>query len=291
MRVNDVLQIKKGEYHMDALEYRIKSALNSVIRKTFPKEQIEPLDIEFMNQETVSIHGTYQVKTKKARIGNLSRPPAHVLITSLHEAAHHCEYQMTGQTGHQRSFYMIYNQLMTTAIEIGLFTYEMAEKVTDSASIRQLKRYCGPITIKANPDKKYKKGKCLIYVFDGYSQRKLLSDRGYHFNSRAKAWEKEILKENEKEEVKYIKSLSENITIWTTDDMLDLTIYAIITVTGRTYECKDILSSLNFIYRDKVPGGDVKGWFKKVQSVQLPEYTNAIRILSNYPGVKVEVKY
>lgn len=244
-----------------------------------------------MNQETKSIHGTYNAKENKARIGNLSRPPAHVLITSLHEAAHHCEYQMTGQTGHQRSFYMIYNQLMTTAIEMGMFTYKTATEVTDSASIRQLKRYCGPITIKMNPEKKYKKGKCLIYVFDGYSQRKILSERGYHFNSRAKAWEKELLKEDESGEKEYLKNLSDSITVWTTEDMLDLTIYAIITVTGKTYECKDILSSLNFTYRDKIPGMNVNGWYKKVQSVQLPDYANAIRILGNVPGVKVDVKY
>ena len=276
---------------MDALEYRIKAALNSVIKRTFPKEKIAPLEIEFMNQETKSIHGTYNAKENKARIGNLSRPPAHVLITSLHEAAHHCEYQMTGQTGHQRSFYMIYNQLMTTAIEMGMFTYKTATEVTDSASIRQLKRYCGPITIKMNPEKKYKKGKCLIYVFDGYSQRKILSGRGYHFNSRAKAWEKELLKEDESDEKEYLKNLSDSITVWTTEDMLDLTIYAIITVTGKTYECKDILSSLNFTYRDKIPGMNVNGWYKKVQSVQLPDYANAIRILGNVPGVKVDVKY
>ena len=276
---------------MDALEYRIKAALNSVIKRTFPKEKIAPLEIEFMNQETKSIHGTYNAKENKARIGNLSRPPAHVLITSLHEAAHHCEYQMTGQTGHQRSFYMIYNQLMTTAIEMGMFTYKTATEVTDSASIRQLKRYCGPITIKMNPEKKYKKGKCLIYVFDGYSQRKILSERGYHFNSRAKAWEKELLKEDELGEKEYLKNLSDSITVWTTEDMLDLTIYAIITVTGKTYECKDILSSLNFTYRDKIPGMNVNGWDKKVQSVQLPDYANAIRILGNVPGVKVDVKY
>lgn len=276
---------------MDALEYRIKAALNSVIKRTFPKEKIAPLEIEFMNQETKSIHRTYNAKENKARIGNLSRPPAHVLITSLHEAAHHCEYQMTGQTGHQRSFYMIYNQLMTTAIEMGMFTYKTATEVTDSASIRQLKRYCGPITIKMNPEKKYKKGKCLIYVFDGYSQRKILSERGYHFNSRAKAWEKELLKEDELGEKEYLKNLSDSITVWTTEDMLDLTIYAIITVTGKTYECKDILSSLNFTYRDKIPGMNVNGWYKKVQSVQLPDYANAIRILGNVPGVKVDVKY
>lgn len=276
---------------MDALEYRIKAALNSVIKRTFPKEKIAPLEIEFMNQGTKSIHGTYNAKENKARIGNLSRPPAHVLITSLHEAAHHCEYQMTGQTGHQRSFYMIYNQLMTTAIEMGMFTYKTATEVTDSASIRQLKRYCGPITIKMNPEKKYKKGKCLIYVFDGYSQRKILSERGYHFNSRAKAWEKELLKEDELGEKEYLKNLSDSITVWTTEDMLDLTIYAIITVTGKTYECKDILSSLNFTYRDKIPGMNVNGWYKKVQSVQLPDYANAIRILGNVPGVKVDVKY
>ena len=276
---------------MDALEYRIKAALNSVIKRTFPKEKIAPLEIEFMNQETKSIHGTYNAKENKARIGNLSRPPAHVLITSLYEAAHHCEYQMTGQTGHQRSFYMIYNQLMTTAIEMGMFTYKTATEVTDSASIRQLKRYCGPITIKMNPEKKYKKGKCLIYVFDGYSQRKILSERGYHFNSRAKAWEKELLKEDESGEKEYLKNLSDSITVWTTEDMLDLTIYAIITVTGKMYECKDILSSLNFTYRDKIPGMNVNGWYKKVQSVQLPDYANAIRILGNVPGVKVDVKY
>lgn len=276
---------------MDALEYRIMSAINSVIKKTFPIEKIEKLSIEFMHQDTKSIHGVYRMSEKKARIGNLSRPPVNILITTLHTAAHHCESQITGQTGHQKSFYLIYNKLMTTAIEMGLFTYEMAEACTDSASIRQLKRYCGPIVAKADPDKKYKKDKCLVYVFDGYNQRKILAERRYYFNSRSKAWEKEILKEQKKEELKYLRSLSDSITVCVTDDMLDLTVFATITVIGKTYDCKDILSSVNFIYRDKLPGMNVNGWYKKVKTTDLPEYANALRILKATPGIKVEVKY
>ncbi len=98
-----------------------------------------------MNKDTKSFHGSYNIETKKARIGNLSRPPEHVLITSLHEAAHHCEMQMTGQTGHQKSFYTIYNQLMIQAIEMGLFSYESAKKITDSSSVRELEKYCGSL--------------------------------------------------------------------------------------------------------------------------------------------------
>lgn len=276
---------------MDALEYRIYKALNTIIKRSFPKEQIEPLKIEFMSHETTSLHGSYNAEKKTARIGNLSRPPAHVLITLLHEAAHHCEYTMTGQLGHQKSFYIIYNKLMITALEMGLFTYEEAQTVTDSASVRQLKRYCGPITEKAVPDKKYKRGKCLVYVFDGYNQRDILSKRGYYFNRRAKAWEREVPKDEEKAEVCYLKTLSNNITVWVTDDMLDLTVFAMITVTGKTYNCKDILFSLNFTYRDKIPGMQTNGWYKKIRSVQLPEYSNAIKTLEKIPGVRVEVKY
>lgn len=276
---------------MDALEYRIKGALNHIIKNTFPDKKIKPLKIEFLKKDTKSFHGDYNLKEMKARIGNLSRPPAHVLITSLHEAAHHCEAQMTGTTGHQKSFYVIYHKLMVTAVEMGMFSYDEAKTVTDSASIKQLERYCGPITQKAIPEKKYKKDRCLIYVFDGYSQRQALASHGYHFNSRAKAWERELAKSEREEEEAYLNSLSDSLSIWSTEDMLDLTIFATITVSGNTYPCKDILSSLNFKFWKKIPGTDNPGWTKKVRSVQLPEYKNAIRILSDIPGVKVDIEY
>lgn len=277
---------------MDALEYRIKKALDYVIAETFPNEDIPKMKVEFMAKETKSFHGDYNCKTQKTRIGNLSRPPVHIIITSLHEAAHHCEYAMTGKTGHQKSFYVIYNKLMITAIRIGLFDYETARTMTDTSCIRQLERHCGPITETASPERRYKKDRILIYVFYGYNFRQELQRRGYFYNSRAKAWEREMAKTEEGSERAFLGTLSDSIIVWVTDNMLDLTVFATITVTGKTYGCKDILLSLNFNYRKKsLPGSNETGWFKRVRSTELKDYQNAIKILSNTPGVIVDVKY
>jgi hypothetical protein len=244
-----------------------------------------------MNKETKSFHGDYSPKDMAARIGNLSRPPVNIIITSLHEAAHHCEYCMSGNTGHQKSFYIIYYQLMTTAIKMGLFTYEMAKTVTDSSSIRQLERHCGPITVNAQPEMQYMKDYVLFYVFDSYNFKGLLHINGYFFNSRAKAWEKIVPKARIKEEKYFLDNLPSNVSVFITDDMLDLTIIATITVTGNTYEKKEILSSLNFIYKKTLPGKKTNGWYKRIKSTELPEYRNAIKILESTTGITVDVEY
>jgi len=275
---------------MDALEYRICKALNYITSITFPNNNIPPLKVTFMNKDTKSFHGDYNPKTLSARAGNLTRPPTHVLITLLHEGAHHCESIMTGQTGHQQSFYVIYNKLMITAIQMGLFTYEMAKTITDSSSVRQLEKYCGPVKETVVESMRYKKDKLLVYAFGAYSYKDTLRSRGYYYNSHAKAWEHEISKEKELEEKSFLDTLSSDITIYITSDMLDLTIFATILVTGNTYVCKDILSALNFTYR-KIPGTKKSGWYKRVRSTQLSEFEKAKKILSQIPGVHTEISY
>ena len=275
---------------MDALEFRIERAINSIIRNTFPGKEIPKLNLKFMKQDTRSFHGDYYFKTQTARVGNLTRPPSHVVITLLHEAAHHCEFCMTGQSGHQKSFYVIYHALMTTAIRMGMFTYETAKTVTDSTSIRQLERYMGPITIKPDPDKKYKKGKLLVSVYNCYDIREILKNRGYYYNMKAKSWEKEIRDSEKQAEQAFLDNFPD-ATVVITDDFMTIIVMATITVTGNTYPCKDVLKSLNFKYRKKTPSGDAGGWYKIIQSTKVREYKNALKILSTYPGVVVSINY
>lgn len=277
---------------MDALEFRIERALNYIIKKTFPDDDDIPyMKLTFMKKDTSSFHGDYNTKTGKARVGNLSRPPVNILVTLLHEAAHHCEYSMTGCTGHQKSFYVIYNRLMRTAIIAGFFSYDMAKTVTDSASMKQLEKYCGPVKEVPIPEKRYKKDKCLIYAFDSYRQKDKLAERGYHFNARAKAWELQVDKKDKDNEVAFLKELSPDITVMAADDIMDLTILATVCVTGKTYQKKDVLASLNFRYMKELPNGEGSGWFKRIRSTQLPELKKAMDILSNTPGITVSVKY
>ena len=177
---------------MDALEFRMEKIINHIISTTYPDKHFARLHVVFLRKDTKSFHGTYDPKKQLARIGNLSRSPAHIIATLLHEAAHHCELLLSGQTGRQRSFYLIYHDLMVSAIRMGLLSYEAVKDVSDSASIRQLERYFGPITETADPTFRYLPGKALLYAFNGFSHKDTLKPRGYHYNSRAKAWERVI---------------------------------------------------------------------------------------------------
>ena len=147
---------------MDALEFRMEKIINHIISTTYPDKHFARLHVVFLRKDTKSFHGTYDPKKQLARIGNLSRSPAHIIATLLQEAAHHCEFLLSGQTGHQRSFYLIYHDLMVSAIRMGLLSYEAVKDVSDSASIRQLERYFGPITETADPTFRYLPGKALI---------------------------------------------------------------------------------------------------------------------------------
>lgn len=275
---------------MDALEYRIEKAINYIVQYTFPDAKITPMHLIFMKHDTQSFHGDYNGRTQTVRVGNLTRPPSHVVITLLHEAAHHCEVCMSGSTGHQRSFYVIYHALMKSAIQIGLFSYETAKTVTDTSSVRQLERYFGPIIETAIPEKKYKLDRLLVCVYDGYDIRDKLKARGYFYNVRSKSWEKEIAVSEKETEQLYLDGFP-GITSIFTPDFMTIIIMATITVTGNTYQCKDILKSLNFIFKKSLPSSNVSGWYKTIQSTKIKEYDNAFKILSSYPGVVVNVKY
>lgn len=275
---------------MDALEFRMEKIINHIISTTYPDKHFARLHVVFLRKDTKSFHGTYDPKKQLARIGNLSRSPAHIIATLLHEAAYHCELLLSGQTGHQRSFYLIYHDLMVSAIRMGLLSYEAVKDVSDSASIRQLERYFGPITETADPTFRYLPGKALLYAFNGFSHKDTLKPRGYHYNSRAKAWERVIDRSALKDELSFLRSLP-GIIPYATDDFLDLTVLASIVVSGDTYSKKDILRSLNFSYRKKLPGTDHSGWIKYVRSEEIPDYKNAIQILQGTPGILVKVRY
>lgn len=275
---------------MDALEFRMEKIINHIISSTYPEKHIAKLHVVFLRKDTKSFHGAYDSKKQLARIGNLTRSPAHVIATLLHEAAHHCEIIMTGQTGHQRSFYLIYHDLMVSAIRMGFLSYDTVKDVSDSSSIRQLERYFGPITQSPDPECRYLPGKALLYAFNCFSHKDLLKRRGYHYNSRAKAWERVVDKSILQDEISFLRSLPGTVP-YSTDNFLDLTVLASITVSGDTYSRKDILKSLNFSYRKKLPGQDHSGWIKYVRSEDMPDYKNAIQILTETPGIIVHVRY
>lgn len=71
---------------MDALEFRMEKIINHIISTTYPDKHFARLHVVFLRKDTKSFHGTYDPKKQLARIGNLSRSPAHIIATLLHEA-------------------------------------------------------------------------------------------------------------------------------------------------------------------------------------------------------------
>ena len=118
-----------------------------------------------------------------------------------------------------------------------------------------------------------------------------MAERGYHYNSKAKSWEKEIMKIKKDDEIDFLKSLDDDINITVTEDMLELKIFAYIIITGNTYPYRKMLTDLGYRYQKFIPELKKNGWCKKVDSGQLTDEKMNIKSLENNPEIQINIRY
>lgn len=179
--------------------YRVKILLNDLVEYAYPhspkQKAYKAFYVEYIDKEFKSKHGDYNTKNKHIRIFNLSRTEDQLVVTSIHELAHHINF--VNDTSHSfephgQEFYKVYKKLLFTALDMGLFNkWQFINVTADAGDSRKVKRMLEEY--RPHPID-YKKDMKLIQVFRAYEIRKNLQKHGYKYNSVLKSWEKETEK-------------------------------------------------------------------------------------------------
>lgn len=196
--------------------YRVKILLNDLVEYAYPhspkQKAYKAFYVEYIDKEFKSKHGDYNTKNKHIRIFNLSRTEDQLVVTSIHELAHHINF--VNDTSHSfephgQEFYKVYKKLLFTALDMGLFNkWQFINATADAGDSRKVKRMLEeyrPYPID------YKKDMKLIQVFRAYEIRKNLQKHGYKYNSVLKSWEKET--EKPLDEATFLDSIGANYKI------------------------------------------------------------------------------
>lgn len=179
--------------------YRVKILLNDLVEYAYPhspkQKAYKAFYVEYIDKEFKSKHGDYNTKNKHIRIFNLSRTEDQLVVTSIHELAHHINFVNDISHSfepHGQEFYKVYKKLLFTALDMGLFNkWQFINATADAGDSRKVKRMLEEY--RPHPID-YKKDMKLIQVFRAYEIRKNLQKHGYKYNSVLKSWEKEMEK-------------------------------------------------------------------------------------------------
>ena len=200
----------KHRFGGDVQLYRIKILLNNLVEYAYPhspkQKAYKAFYVEYIDKEFKSKHGDYNTKNKHIRIFNLSRTEDQLVVTSVHELAHHINF--VNDTSHSfephgREFYKVYKKLLFTALDMGLFNkWQFINATADASDSRKVKRMLEEY--RPHPIN-YKQDVKLIQVFYAYEIRKNLQKHGYKYNSVLKSWEKET--ENALDETAFLDSM------------------------------------------------------------------------------------
>ena len=266
---------------------KIKELLDLIIKTTYPNEKILPFVVKFKNKALKTRNGRWQKNRNEPfatiTVVNLERSTKEILKTNIHEIAHHVEYSIHRATGHSKRFYLIYKNLLETAIKLGLLTFD---EIQDLYDIQQLIAAHGKIRVECGSLKELIDGKSIIKVNKSYPIKDILRERGYTYSALEQNWMKEVDTSLVDEEVAYLSTIIDaaNINVSQLQD-LEIKAKAYILV-DNCYEYRDILKKDGYIFNGYGHTKE-KAWVKKIC---INDKQAELDKLSNLNGITVEVK-
>lgn len=264
--------------------FELRNILLDIMKSTYG-DNMKNFYLNFIAEEKKSKHGDYTLSTKIISIYNLSRDSQYTVTTSIHELAHHCEYMLSGTTGHQKSFYEVYKVLLTCAIKKGYISYDIIRQASDVRDIRMLEKHCGYIDAKYDEEMDINKNLFRISVKNAFNIKEMLSQNGYNWDGLDQAWYKIIEKNIVTQEEQFIKQLDINVN-YTINEKNKATIEAIYTiiVSGKTFACKDKLYAIGFTF------GNIKTyskvWYKKIPAKSYDDYLLKLNTIKEQNAIK-----
>lgn len=268
--------------------YTIYKTLCDVVDQAYPSEsypdnKFKKFFIDIKVKEMQSFHGRYYPDKRKIEIFNLSRPNGHIIATTLHEVAHHIDYCMRKKSDHSKMFYEILKHLLITAIGMGVMSIEDILSKDDSADKTRLERHFGSIEEWDISAVDYKQDSYFIKVYQSFSIKEKLKNRGYKYSSLDQAWVKEMSVSEAEEEKQVVTQWIEekNIQIEQANTIKIESYYYL--CVSNCYDHKAYLKENGFMWNGY---GMKKAWVKKIPSQSLKSEEAKLLKL---PNIKVKV--
>lgn len=262
--------------------FKVKKVLNDLIEKTYAGNELldryQKFYVEMIDKNLKSKHGDYNERTHHIRVFNLYRDDASIIVTTIHELAHHIDTVNRGKSDHGTCFYKEYTQLLYAALDMNLFSKDQFLSATRDAS--DSRKVAVIIDCYMPKESEYKKNKRFVAVKNAYAIKNELRSNGYAFNRLNKFWEKEVDDTEEclNHERQFLDDLHADYVM--TDKILEFNTKQTkgLIIAGRgSYEIRQALSNLGFIYKHKY-------WVKE----GTPEEVQTLK--SQYPDVQFYMK-
>ena len=258
----------KGKIHMkdnfSALNIKIRNVLLDIIQYTYDGKIDEYLYERYRkfylicdSKQVKTYAGQYNPRDKSITIVGLTRNPKHIVVTTIHELAHHIDHCNRGTSDHSTEFYKEYEKMLHTALNMRVFQPEdvtCIEDVTDGKKVAKMIANWQPAYIS------YKNNEKTVKVFNCYEQKDKLKERGYHWQSADKSWEKVMEAGLVEDEISYLKTFMKEESIKVSDACeLEIKVSGYIIAGKGSYEHKEALKEDGFFYDNKK-----KAWKKSV---------------------------
>lgn len=260
------------------MEKLLKSILYEIAEKTYNKKP-KNFEVKIIPEERKTFHGQYWPDQKRIEIFNLSRPTEYVISTSIHELAHHIAYSEYGDISHNKLFYKTFKELLETSIKLGYVNYDSIRIKQDSLDIQQMEKYFGKITVKYDPSLDSNKDYSLFKIINSYDIKDELKKMKYFYNSTEKIWQKKIKNSDIESEKEKITKLNSNVKFQVTSfNNLDIKVFYYIIIVGDTYDCKDELKQLGYLFN----GYNQKSnkWIKKIEAKEIDKESSELSKLN-----------
>lgn len=249
------------------MERRIKEILIDIAKKTY-NQSPSPFKLEIIPEERKSFHGDYCRQTRVIRIFNISRPVDHIISTTIHELAHHIDYDKNNSSGHNKRFYGILRDLMTSAIQCGYVDYSSIKNKKDSLDIVQMEKYYGPLVAYYDETKDTNKDKYVIQVLNSFKIKDFLKENKFKYNTIEKIWEKTININDIEETKKLVLSKDDSVEIKVLKfNEITIDTYYYVIVSKNTYNHKEELSKNGYKYKGY--NEQSNSWVKKIKTTDL----------------------
>ena len=288
---------------LDVLKFKLKTIADFIIDETYPnvgerkRNKYKNFSLILTEKEYKSRLGLYDPKAKSVQVSSVNKVYFYdLLLTLLHEIAHHIEYCEEKTSGHSPRFYRIHLDLLFKAIDCGVISYDDAMKTSSTSLARNRNKFTNMMSqyVKKNAAdistvcdmrfvKDYNKLSPInevIKVKCSYQNGIFFKKRGYSWSKEEKVWYKSFYKQPEYNaeinfllENKYLCFRVDGYAYYA--DEINLVVY------GNTYNSKEKFKSLGYRF-------DNKEWVKTIKSC---DYRKEISKLPTAKGMFYKYRY
>lgn len=251
--------------------HEVWKTLKEIAEEAFPEKTgtLKAFRVSIYATESNTKHGDYNLMTREIRIFNLSRKTAHIIKTTIHELAHHCDCSFYGKTAHDKQFYTTYKKLLEVAHRMGKINLADTTDEIDSRDLSAMAKKVGKPLYEAQ----VKHDGYVIKVDNAFTIKDQLKEHGYRFSVTEKLWLLEVTNEQLSFEKAWVESITAavNVRIVGVDDNTIDSIYFAIVGKKNLFGKNEELKTLGFRF------DQARGWYKRIRAAEKTATTQQVR--------------